>query len=226
MRGFRRHRAGVWRVSIAFLLVGGLLLMAFIHCRPVVTAFAESRASWLVTDVANETIATVLEERAELCRSIVSVNYNKQKILSSVVTDTAAVNTIRTAVTHRIIERLENLSSIAVGIPVGTLVGFDWLSGWGPLVPFSMSVTCGIISGMSTDMETMGINQSNYRVLLDLSINVYVVTPGGRSTVTVDVSYPMAEAVLLGDVPDNLTEVYGDDQDTIGEIFDYGTIND
>ena len=226
MRGFRRRRRGLWRALLSFLAACGLLLTAFLRCRPVVTAFAESQASWLVTDIANETVAAVLEEQTELCRSIIAVSYNTQQILSSVITDTAAVNTIRTTATHRIIERMEGLSAISVGVPLGTLVGFDWLSGWGPLVPFTMSVTCGIVSGASSDVEEVGINQSKYRVLLDLHINVYVVTPGGRSSVTVDFSYPMAEAVLLGDVPDNLTEVYGDEQDTIGEIFDYGTIND
>ena len=226
MKGFKRRRIGLWRALLVLLTLCGLMLTALIRCRPVVTAFAESQASWMVTDIANETVAMVLEEQAELCRSIISVSYNEQKTLSSVITDTAAINTIRTTATHRIIEQMEGLSTISVGIPMGTLVGFDWLSGWGPLVPFTMSVTCGIVSGVSSDMEAVGINQSNYQVFLDLHINVYVVTPGGRSSVTVDFSYPMAQAVLLGDVPDNLTEVYGDDQDTIGEIFDYGTIND
>ena len=45
----------------------------------------------------------------------------------------------------------------------------------------------------------------------------------GRSTVSTRVTYPMAETVLLGEVPDNLTEVYGDDQSLLGQIFDYGT---
>lgn len=226
MRGFKRRRKGLWRAIVTLLAVCGLLLAALLRCRPVITAFAESQASWMVTDIANETMASVLEEQAELCRSLITVSYNEEKILSSVITDTASINTIRTTATHRIIEKMEGLSTISVGIPVGTLVGFDWLSGWGPLVPFTMSVTCSIVSGVSTDIEAIGINQSNYRVLLDLDINVYVVTPGGRSSVTVDFSYPMAQAVLLGDVPDNLTEVNGDDQDTIGKIFDYGTIND
>ena len=50
-----------------------------------------------------------------------------------------------------------------------------------------------------------------------------MVSPAGRSTVGARVSYPMAETVLLGEVPDNLTEVYGDDQSVLGQIFDYGT---
>ena len=65
--------------------------------------------------------------------------------------------------------------------------------------------------------------QSLYQVLIHLEISLYVVSPAGRSTVGARVSYPMAETVLLGEVPDNLTEVYGDDQSVLGQIFDYGT---
>ena len=218
-RRFKRR----WRMAVIGLSVFSLLILSLIRCRPVVTAFAESQAMWSATDIANRTVASVLEEQASLCRSVITASYNDQQVLSSIFTDTAAVNSIRTTVTDRIISQMESMQTISVGIPLGTLMGLDWLSGWGPLVPFRMSVTCGVLSGVSTSVEAVGMNQSNYRVLLDIHINLYVVTPGGRSSVAVDVSYPMAEAMLLGEVPDNLTEVYGDDQTLLGKIFDYGT---
>ena len=113
--------------------------------------------------------------------------------------------------------------SITVGIPLGTLAGLDWLSGWGPLISIPMSVTSTVLSNVSSSLEAAGMNQTNYRVLINVQVEMYLVTPGGRSSVAADFSYPMAQAVLLGDVPENLTEVYGDDQTLLGKIFDYGT---
>ena len=107
---------------------------------------------------------------------------------------------------------------------MGTLSGWHWLSGFGPLLTFPISFTATVISDVSSVLEAAGINQSIYRVLVHLEISIYVVSPGGRSTVGANVAYPMAEAVLLGEVPDNLTEVYGDDQSLMGQIFDYGTM--
>ncbi len=223
----RRRRWLQWRrgvqVSLVFLLTLCLLLAMAIHIRPIITTFAESNAVWLATKIANETVAEILEQEAARCQSLIQVAYNEQKILSSVFTDTLAINTVKTAVTAAIIEKMEEIDTVSVGIPLGTLLGFDWLSGWGPPVPFSMSVTSSVLSSVSSTLEAVGMNQSNYRVLIDVSISLYVVTPGGRSSVAADFSYPMAEAVLLGEVPDNLTEVYGDDQTLLGKIFDYGT---
>lgn len=120
-------------------------------------------------------------------------------------------------------ETLEQENTLTVSTPIGTLFASEWLSGWGPTVTFPISYTATVLSDVSSSLEAAGINQSTYRLLVHLDIQVYVVTPTGRSTVGAQLSYPMAEAVLLGEVPDNLTEVYGDDQTLLGKIFDYGT---
>lgn len=186
-------------------------------------AFAESQAVWEATKIANRTAAQVLLEYADLCADAISVNYDGNQNVTAVHTNTAAINTVRTAMTDRSITAMEQLSALAVAIPLGTLSGWHWLSGLGPLLTFPVSFTTTVVSDVSSALEAVGINQSIYRVLIHLEINLYVVTPGGRSTVGAHVSYPMAETVLLGEVPDNLTEVYGDDQSMLGQIFDYGT---
>ena len=223
----RRRRRKQYRIGCvlsAVLAVCTLLTAVFFRCRPVLTAFAESQAVWIATKTANRAVAQVLEEYAEPCRSIVEPQYNTQQVLSSLFVDTATVNTVRTAITAAVMRGMESYSSVSVGIPLGTLVGLDWLSGWGPLCTFPMSVTATVLSGVSASLEAVGMNQSAFRVLVHVSISLYVVTPGGRSSVKAEQSYPMAEAVILGEVPDTLTEVYGDDQTLLGKIFDYGTV--
>ncbi len=219
----RRRIRQLRRLSVILLLTIALLVAAFFGCRPVLTAFAESQAVWIATKVANKTVAAVLEERAELCRSMVAVSYAQEQRVSSVLVDTAAVNTIRTAITAAAMTEMETYTELSVSIPFGTLAGISWLSGWGPMVTFPMSFTAMVLSDVSSSLEAVGMNQSLYRVLVHLDISLYVVTPGGRTSVGTQLTYPMTETVLLGEVPDNLTEVYGDDQSLLGKIFDYGT---
>lgn len=204
---------------VALLLLCNLLL----KCRPVLTAFAESEAVWIATRIANETVALILSEHNQLCSSMIQVNYTQMGLLSSVIPDSASINTLRTAITDAAMTRLEDLESLSVSISTGTLLGPSWLSGWGPMISFPISFTATVLSDVSSTLEAVGMNQSAYRVLIHLDISLYVVSPGGRSSVVTQLSYPMAEAVLLGEVPDNLTEVYGDDQSLLGKIFDYGT---
>ena len=220
----RRRRERLWRFGLIVFLLAGLMLAEFVRCRPILTAFAESQAVWIATKIANRKAENVLTERAELCASMISTHYTDENTLSSVFVDSKAVNAVRTALTTAVMTELEAYSSLITGIPLGTLVGPDWLSGWGPLVRFPTSMTATVLSEVTSSLEAVGMNQSQYRVMVALDINLYLVTPTGRSSVGTQVCFPVAEAVLLGDVPENLTEVYGDDQTLLGKIFDYGTV--
>ena len=219
----RRHRKRLATVLVMLGCIIGLLGLTFFRCRPVMTTFAESQAVWEATKIANQTAAQVLNEYADACANTICVTYDGKQKVSSVCTDTSVVNVVRTAITDRTITAMEQFSSLPVSLPVGTLLGWDWVSGFGPLVTFPISFTATVISDATSTLVAEGINQSIYRVLIHLEIQLYVVSPAGRSTVSARVSYPMAETVLLGEVPDNLTEVYGDDQSLLGKIFDYGT---
>lgn len=227
VRRFRRGRrtiAHIRAVSIVVLCVIGLLGFAFFRCRPVLQAFAESQAVWIATKIANQTASDVLSEYKDDCADMIVVIYDGQQKVSAVETDSSAVNAVRTAMTDQAITAMEAVTSLPVSIPLGTLTGWHWISGWGPLITFPISFTATVISGVSSSLIAEGINQSTYRVEIGLEIALLVVSPVGRTTVSASVSYPMAEAVILGEVPDNLTEVYGDDQSLLGQIFDYGTI--
>lgn len=227
LQAYRRRRLRPWYRVIAVMLGLMVLLGAcFIHCRTVVYEFAKSNAALVAEKTVNETVSHVLEEKAELCRGLVSVSYNDEQILSNVTVDSAGINAIKTAAAVAVMDALEDATSVTVGIPLGTFLGLDWLSGWGPMITVPMSATQSVFTSISSELTEVGINQSSYRVNVHVKVNLWIVTPAGYAGVTVESDFPMTEMVLLGKVPDNLTEVYGDSQDTIGEIFDYGTVND
>ena len=219
----RRWRKLLYVLVLVFVCIVGVLGHTFFRCRPIMTAFAESQAVWIATKTVNHTVAQVLLDYAEICENVIAVTYNGDQKVAAVNTNTLTANKVRTAITDRTISAIEEISALTVALPMGTLMGWDWLSGLGPQITFPISFTATVMSDVTSTLIAEGINQSLYRVLVHLKIDLYVVSPAGRSTVGAHVSYPMAETVLLGEVPDNLTEVYGDDQSLLGQIFDYGT---
>ena len=226
-RGLHRHRRRVVsrRLRVLALLLASVALAVplMLRIHTTVIAFAEMRAQRIAELQANNAVAAVLETHASLCSSMVKVTYNDQQMLTSVMADASSVNTIKTAVASTLNERFGSISSLSADIPIGTLIGPEWLSGMGPLVRFPISVSASVMTTVSSSLEAVGMNQSAYKVLLNVHIVMGIIVPDGRTSVVVDSSFPMAEAVLLGEVPDTLTEVYGDDQTLLGKIFDYGT---
>ena len=227
LRTYRRGRMLPWCRAVALVLALAVLAVAcLLHCRVVVCEYAKSNAAWMAEKTTNEQVARVVEEKKKVCRELISVSYNDEQIVSNVLVDSAGITEIKTAASVAVMNALSNATSVTVGIPLGTFLGLEWLSGWGPLVSVPMSATQSVFTSIASSLDDVGINQSTYRVNIRVKVNLWIVTPAGYASVTVENDFPGAEMVLLGKVPDNLTEVYGDSQDTIGEIFDYGTIND
>lgn len=227
LRAYRRGQIRLWHRVIAVLLGFAVLLGAcFVHCRTVVYEYAKSNAAWTAEKATNETVARVIEEKKALCRDLIHVSYNDEQIVSNVLVDSAGITEIKTAASVAVMDALKSATKVTVGIPLGTFLGLNWLSGWGPIITVPMSATQSVFTSIASTLDDVGINQSAYRVNIHVKVNLWIVTPAGHANVTVENAFPVTEMVLLGKVPDNLTEVYGDSQDTIGEIFDYGTIND
>ena len=227
LRQIRHTRMRMWyRVLVVLAMLVATAVICLMRCRKVVFEFAKSNAAWTAEKTVNDITSRVLVQHSDVCRDLVSVVRNDQQIVSSVIIDSGGVNTLKTAVSVAVMDALEDATSVTADIPLGTLIGLDWMSGWGPTLSVPMSASQSVFTSISSSLTDVGINQSSYRVNIHVKANLWIVTPAGYASVTVENDFPVAEAVLLGDVPENLTEVYGDGQDTIGEIFDYGTIND
>ena len=226
-RGMQRHRRRVLSRRVRFvaaaLAMVVLAVPVMMRVRTTVIAFAEMRAERVAEWQTNDAVAAVLETYAPLCSSMVKVTYDNNQRLTSVMADAATVNTIKTAVASTLTQHFGSMTSLSADIPLGTLMGPEWLSGMGPILRFPISVSASVLTTVSSSLEAVGMNQSAYKVLLNVHIVMGIIVPDGRTSVVVDSSFPMAEAVLLGEVPDTLTEVYGDDQTLLGKIFDYGT---
>ena len=227
LRAYRRIQIRPWHRLLALLSALFVLTVAcLIRCRTVVYEYAKSSAAWTAEKTTNEVVSRVIESKKAVCRELIAVEYNDEQILSNVVVDSAGITEIKTAASVAVMDALSDATSVTVGIPLGTFLGLDWLSGWGPMITVPMSATQSVFTSISSSLVEVGINQSAYRVNIRVRVNLWIVTPAGYASVTVENDFPVAETVLLGKVPNNLTEVFGDRQDTIGEIFDYGTVND
>ena len=227
LRAYRRLRLRpLYRILALLLALIVLTIACFVRCRTVVYEYAKSNAAWTAEKTTNEVVSRVIESKKTVCRELISVEYNDEQILSNVLVDSAGITELKTAASVAVMDALSDATSVTVSIPLGTFLGLDWLSGWGPMITVPMSATQSVFTTISSSLADVGINQTAYRVNIRVQVNLWIVTPAGYVSVTVENEYPVAEMVLLGKVPDNLTEVYGDSQDTIGEIFDYGTVND
>lgn len=182
-------------------LVCYLLFLTEQKVRPVMMAVAEYECQELSILAMNHAVTQALAEHPEHYRSIYEVRTDQNGRITSVVADTAAVNTIKAELTQAVSAELSALSSREVTIPVGTLVGWQLLAGLGPEMRVRVLQESYVDSDLTSRLETSGINQTELLVFMRFQVTMGVMLSGFSSSVEVQDEICIAQALVVGDVP-------------------------
>lgn len=186
--------------------VGILLAILVIHgfdagLRPQLVALAETNARNQITRIADRAVADALSAQGTSYDDMVTVQ--DQSTITTLTTDTARLNALRTAVMEDVVTQVEALDSKSLGVPLGTLTGLDLLSAVGPNLPVRVLSVASAHADYRNDFTSAGINQTLHRVMLDVTISAKLLLPGGVVETEVTTPICVAETVVVGQVPES-----------------------
>ena len=121
-------------------------------------------------------------------------------------TDTAAINRLQSAVITRMEEYFKEKDA-CVSIPIGNISQNSYLYGRGPNVSFAMVPVGRIELQYGNDYETCGINQTRHSLYFVLNMTIRVSGSRGEDVVTCSGTFPIAETVIVGYVPESYVDV-------------------
>jgi hypothetical protein len=117
-------------------------------------------------------------------------------------------------------------NGIEVSLPIGNLLGGEAFSGRGPEIPIRILLAPGARAHMESDFRTEGINQTLYRVLFSVTVDLTILTPSRPIETRVTQTYCVSETLIVGEVPDALTQINRLTQDVseeeIDDVNDFG----
>ena len=177
---------------------------------PMFEALCIEEASNIATDIITEESAIALKK------------YNYQDIVSIVKsentnilkTDVVVINNIATEITNRVVNRLKELENSNVGIHIGALTGSKFFSGSGPNIKIKIMPVGTVDSEIKTEFETQGINQTMYRIYLDIICEIKILMPYKNTSKKIKSQILLVETAIMGEVPEtyyNLNGVTKDD---------------
>ncbi len=91
--------------------------------------------------------------------------------------------------------------SYTASIPLGSLFFGEFFSAAGPDIPLTYTPDGAVTIFCESSVESSGINQTAYQVVIRMSLTVTAVTAFARQTVTVPYETVAAELLVVGDVP-------------------------
>lgn len=191
---------------VAFLFVFALLCFMLFELerqiRPVILTMAEYECKELSIQKMNAAVAQTLAETPELYENIYHIERAADGSIASVTADPVAVNRIKTELTQRVSNTLEELGAHAFRIPLGSLLGWQLLAGRGPDIDLWALPESFVYSDITTTLETAGINQTELRVFVVFKVDMSAIMAGYSVDVQVENEVCIAQTLIVGEVPD------------------------
>ncbi len=201
------------RVLILLLAAGLLTGAAFgyinANLRPVLAGLASARVESAAARAMNEAILEILGSAS--ARELLRVRASQEGHISLLTADAGQLNLLAADCAASAQNRIMELGEQGVSVPLGTLSGIPLLSGLGPRLSFRFTPVGMVQAGFHSEFRSAGINQTLHRITLELTGTVRIMLPGKAATVLVQAQAPVAENVIVGDVPEAYTNVADED---------------
>ncbi len=209
----RRKAPRFFIVLFLFLLVLFLILEFILE--PTIVAFAEAEAHWRATEAINEAILSTVIDDMDYDK-LVRIEKDKNNNILYMQQNLLQLNKINTKATLAIQKSLEELQHRKFQIPLGQITGSKLLANYGPDLSLWL-LPLGTVSVKLQDrFEDAGINQTRHKIYLNVKSDIRVVIPLLESKITVNTQVPVADTVIVGDVPETYLKI---DMGSGGSLF-------
>ena len=120
----------------------------------------------------------------------------------------------------KIQEELNKVETDDVYIRLGSFTGSKLLAGRGPKVKFKISTIGNVETDLKSEFSSAGINQTLHRVYLEVKCRVVILTPFDEVEEIITNQVLIAEAVIVGNVPNSYYNLEGMKQDNVVDLIE------
>lgn len=178
---------------------------------PIFENLCKERAMQISTDILN-TESTKVVHKYEY-KDLVTIIKNETDNTSILKTDVRALNDIASDIAIEVNNRLIALKQEQIEIPAGAILGNKYLAGFGPKINMSIIPVGDVTTEVKTEFLDKGINQTVYRIYLEVICNVDILTSYKTIETQITNQVLLVETVIVGNVPEtyyNLRELTGE----------------
>ena len=129
--------------------------------------------------------------------------------ITALKTNMSEVNRLKTDILNIINDEILALDTSDIGIPLGSLILPELLSGRGPAIPVHILSIRNSDANFVSHFSQAGINQTLHRLNMEVSIDVAVLVLGETNSFTMSSEVVVAETVIVGEVPQTYLQTGG-----------------
>lgn len=210
------------KIKLIILLCVLFLVLFFIFfiktIIPVFKANCLSKANSLGIQIVNEEVRKVMAEYSydDLIITHTDINGNINFLESNII----SINEIISKIISNIQSEIDKNESSKVYINMGTISGISALKNVGPSVGITLETGGNVKAKINTEFSESGINQTLHRVYIDVETTVKIVTPIAVYSKMLESRVLIAEAIIVGDIPDTYYNLEGMTENDVMEVME------
>jgi len=209
-RRVRRGYENRWKWFLCLILL--VLLAAYSAVftekiiKPNLAAITEVKVKAMITQIVNDSVHQQFVSDAQV-KDLLTIKTDQEGNITYVESNTTAMNKLSTELTQAVQNQYKWDTAVVLDVPVGSIVGSQILSQIGPnihlkVLPIGMSRV-----NFKTEFESMGINQTKYKVYLEMDSQARILAPFNINNINVQNTILVAEAIIVGEVPGSYINV-------------------
>jgi len=204
-----KHTAALLAIFCALCGITVLCTAKFL-IEPNLENVARIRAEAIVSRTINEALAEEFEKKGEGYELIV-IKKDVSGAMDIVQADSMKINLLKTDLSVRMQGKFKKMEEEKYEVPVGSLLGSQVFSQIGPTVDIRIIPMTVSSMDFRSEFETQGINQTKYRIYIEHKCRVRVLAPFSSEMFELKGTIPVAEAVIMGEVPHSYVQVPKED---------------
>lgn len=217
-----RKRLYLFRFLLILSIPFILLLILNIKLRPVIRDYAYSRAVYLAASTINDAVNEEISNSGVEYNDLIYLEKDDAGRVTALHTNIVKINKLKASVTEYVIDKLNELDTSPLSIPLGTISGMDLLAGMGPIIHIEVVPLGQATATFGSQFTSAGINQTRHSITMQVSATVTIMFPSDSIETEVTTHVDVAETIIVGIVPDSYTNV----EDATGgemteKIFNY-----
>ena len=203
----RKGKKGLLLLALGVVLALGaaIAVVTEVNLRPIILNTAESRVRAIALDAVNSAIARNLS--AITYEDLIRVDTDGQGRVTLLQANTVNMNRISTQTALTAQQYIADIADQSIRISLGSATGSPLLAGRGPEMLAKVVPVGSVSSEFVTEFRTAGINQTRHKVYIRIRANMRIVIPTGAREVEVVAQVPVAETVIVGQVPQSYVNV-------------------
>lgn len=167
---------------------------------PSLQEISHSRSVAIANDIINDCIQNMLTAHPLTAEDFISLTDGDT---STYTTNTQQINLFCTRLNNEINTAMQALPNEEINIPLGAAFDSSFLSNWGPEIPFTLMPAGGVVSDYETSFLSAGINQINYKIWINLSLDIQIVNPFYHEKISLTKKIMLVDTIISGKVPDH-----------------------